>query len=94
VAFPITDEVHYNEEIGKEEAILSFMTKVNDMCAANENLKVAIYFDGKDNGQDIKAIADMFYRIYTRDSDIYNKVETLIPENRLEQRIVNLAEKQ
>ena len=91
-AFPVSDDISYDEETKKEEAISDFFTKVDELRAENEDFRIAVYFDGRDNGQDINLIAEKFYRIYTRDADIYNKVETLIPEDKLEQRIVNLAE--
>lgn len=94
VAFPIGD-AHYTEGMEKGAAIAAFLDRVKTLCETKGDLRVAIYFDGKDSiatGQELDAIINGFYRIYTRDADIYNKVGTLIPEDKLERRIVLIAD--
>ncbi len=92
-AFPMGD-IYYNEEMEKGAVISAFLDKVKAICDAKGDLRVAIYFDGKDSavtGQELDAIVGNFYRIYTRDAAIYNKVGTLITEDKRERRIVLLA---
>ena len=92
--FPMATDAHYDEGLDKGAAVSAFLDKVKALCVQKGDLNVAIYFDGKDGsvtGEELDTITKDFYRIYTRDADIYNKVGTLIPEDKLERRIVNLA---
>lgn len=92
--FPMATDINYGEGLEKGAAISAFLDKITALCEAKGDLNVAIYFDGKDStvtGEEIDTITNKFHRIYTRDLSIYNKVGTLIPEDKLARRIVNLA---
>ena len=93
--FPADEGINYNEGLAKGAAVSAFFDKIKELCEKKGDLNVAVWYDGTDSavtGEELDTITGKFHRIYTKDSTIYNKVGNLISEDKLNRRIVMIAD--